>query len=283
MKVYVETNFVLELAFAQEQQAHCEEILRICSSGAAGLVIPAFSIAESYETLTRRHRRRKELKRELERELEQLARAASLSDRVSGLFEIAATLADSADDEAKRLETTRSRLLEIGEVIPLSLRTLTMATDYQRKHDLSPQDALVYASVILHLEDLDGESSCFLNRNSRDFDDPDLVAELGSHGCKMLPRFDSGLDFLRSRCHRPSSRLLSQRRAPRVGRCCAPPTAAPLGGRMTKPEAKVCHPGGWVKITERGPISRLSWRRAAARRRCGRRSRGRWAGGGGGG
>ena len=56
MNVYVESNFVLELALLQEQHASCEALLRLCEEGGIQLVIPAYSLAEPYETLTRRHR-----------------------------------------------------------------------------------------------------------------------------------------------------------------------------------------------------------------------------------
>jgi len=42
MKIYVESNFVLELAFLQEQSQNCEKILTLCESGQAGLLLPAF-------------------------------------------------------------------------------------------------------------------------------------------------------------------------------------------------------------------------------------------------
>ncbi len=53
---------MLELALLQEQQASCEEILRLSEAGNIYLVIPAYSIAEPYETLVRRHRQRKRMK-----------------------------------------------------------------------------------------------------------------------------------------------------------------------------------------------------------------------------
>jgi hypothetical protein len=62
VNVYVESNFVLELALLQEQQASCEELLLLCEGRRIQLVIPACSLAEPYETLTRRHRQRKRMK-----------------------------------------------------------------------------------------------------------------------------------------------------------------------------------------------------------------------------
>ncbi len=198
MNIYVETNFILELALLQEQHASCAEIMRLCETGSARLVIPAYSLAEPYETLTRRHRQRKQMKAALDDELKQLIRTAAYAHRLSGWQEVTALLIDSADEEAKRLDSTRSRLLKIADIIPLEARTLEEAVRYQTVHKLSPQDALVYAAVLLHLKQDKPSQSCFLNRNSKDFDDPDIVEELNTYNCKLLPRFDTGLQFILS-------------------------------------------------------------------------------------
>ena len=41
MTVYVETNFVLELALGQEQSESCREVLRLAESDALVLAVPA--------------------------------------------------------------------------------------------------------------------------------------------------------------------------------------------------------------------------------------------------
>ena len=46
MIVYVESNFVLELAFLQEQHESCNTIITLAESSQVELVIPAFSIVE---------------------------------------------------------------------------------------------------------------------------------------------------------------------------------------------------------------------------------------------
>ena len=57
-----------------------------------------------------------------------------------------------------------------------------------------------YASCedVSHLKQSGAPQSCFLNKNSRDFDDPDLVEELNTYNCKLLPRFDIGYQFILS-------------------------------------------------------------------------------------
>ena len=82
MNIYVETNFILELVFEQEQLTSCEQILALCEAGRSRLIIPAYCLAEPHEKLTRQAGSRRELQRNLETELRQLARTASYT-RVS--------------------------------------------------------------------------------------------------------------------------------------------------------------------------------------------------------
>ena len=77
MNVYVETNFVLELVFQQEQSASCQELLALGVAGDLRLLIPAYSLIEPYEKLVRQRNSRKALQRDMDIELNQLARTVS--------------------------------------------------------------------------------------------------------------------------------------------------------------------------------------------------------------
>ena len=198
MNVYVESNFVLELALRQEQFASCESILSLCEERHARLVLPAYSLAEPYDTLKRREQERKRLKERLDAELGQIARTATYASRLDEFRGVSALLINVTHEETRRLEEVRSRLLETAEIIPLDTAVVAASATCQHVHDFSPQDALVYSSVLSHLEKSPAGRSCFLNRNSRDFDDQNVVEELRRYRCKVLPRFDSGRQFILS-------------------------------------------------------------------------------------
>jgi hypothetical protein len=51
---------------------------------------------------------------------------------------------------------------------------LHSVSDMQSEFGMSGQDAIVLPSVIAHLNQHKPIESCFLNRNSKDFDDPDI-------------------------------------------------------------------------------------------------------------
>jgi len=102
VNIYVETNFVLELVFEQEQQASCEQILALCESGRSRLIIPAYCLAEPHEKLTRQVGSRRELQRNLETELRQLARTTSYTARINSIQDIASLLVRSNEEEKQR-------------------------------------------------------------------------------------------------------------------------------------------------------------------------------------
>lgn len=196
MIAYVESNFVLELALLQEQHESGEAILALCEAGKVRLAIPAYSLAEPFDTLARRHRQRTLMKDELDRELRQLARTATLRQQLESFQDITSLLIDSAEEEARRLMEVRSRLLRVAEVIPLDSSICLAAAEHQAQHGFSPQDALIYATVLSHLSRWSPSRSCFLNKDSRGFNDPDILAEMAPQGCKLLTRFDHGLQYI---------------------------------------------------------------------------------------
>lgn len=197
MNIYVETNFVLELVFQQEQSASCEGIVNACESGRPQLVVPAYCLAEPHEKMRRQTIKRKELQRSLDAELNQLARSVAYKTRIKNIQDLSTLLIQSNEEENQRFERNRERLLRICEVIPLTAQILIAAAGYESMYDLTPQDAIVYASVIQHLQQSGELENCFLNKNTKDFDNPDIVEDLDRNHCKMLPRFDQGYDFIR--------------------------------------------------------------------------------------
>jgi hypothetical protein len=148
--------------------------------------------------LSRQARSRRELQQSLDAELRQLSRTASYASRLKSIQDIASLMVQSNEEERHRFIQYRERLLKVGEIVALTSDILIEAAFCETTYDLTPQDALVYASVIAHLRCYQPQQACFLNRNSKDFDSPDIVDELNQFNCRMIPRFDSGYSFLQS-------------------------------------------------------------------------------------
>lgn len=196
MNVYVETNFILELAFVQEQHDSCEEILKLCEAGKANLILPAFCIAEAYENLIRRVKKRKNIINDLTGELQQLSRSKPYKHEVDEFQEITGLLVRSSQEEDERLILVLEKILKTADVVPLQADIVLSATQYRAKYKLEPQDSIIYSSVLYNLALTSTTKSCFINRNSRDFDDPDIEESLMNHNCKMLFKFSKGYDYI---------------------------------------------------------------------------------------
>jgi hypothetical protein len=104
----------------------------------------------------------------------------------------------SNEEERNRFIKYRERLLNVAEIVPLNTEILKEAVSSETTYDLTPQDALVYASVIHHLQLSQPLQACFLNLNIKDFNSPEIVDALKKLNCRMIARFDDGYSFLQS-------------------------------------------------------------------------------------
>ena len=200
MIVYVESNFVLELAFLQEEHESCSSFLSLSESGDIRLVLPAFSIGEPYETLERRAKQRRELHSQLRGTIRELSRSSPYQESAHEFRDITGLLLRSGEEEKHRINETLERILQTVEVIPIDLRTIRAAITLQKSRSLSPQDALVYASILDHLKKEEADSfGCFITKDSTDFANPDIENDLAAHNCKLLTKFVDGLGYIRSR------------------------------------------------------------------------------------
>lgn len=149
MRVYVESNFVLELALRQKEHGDCSKLLEDSRSGRLQLVIPAYALMESYEVLIRRHGERKNLVDRLEAEFTQLARDRSLTAEVKTARQnVSRLLTDSVDENNRAFLAVREQLLQTAHIIPLDGAILSSAHGCENRFGLPLKDAVIYASVV---------------------------------------------------------------------------------------------------------------------------------------
>jgi predicted nucleic acid-binding protein len=195
MNVYVESNFVLEHALQQEESQSCTDIIGLASRGLIKIVIPAFSLAEPHQAISSKAKVRSRLGGDLRKHLSELARSKPHRD-IPVIFDaLSVVLVESAQLEREGLKQTVSDVLAVAEVIPLTAAVLRSAAAIESDFGLSGQDAIVLASVFGHLETNEQIESCFLNRNTRDFDRDRLEV----FHCEFLPKFVQGVEYIESR------------------------------------------------------------------------------------
>src|SRR5947207_4666507 len=131
MILYIESNFVLELAYLQEEYESCENILTLSEEGKIELAIPAYCIGEPYDSWVRRAKQRTELHDRLSQEIRELSRSKPYSRSPKEFQDVTKTLIKSGEEEKQRLDQAINRILETATVIPIERDTIKAAVELQ--------------------------------------------------------------------------------------------------------------------------------------------------------
>src|SRR4051812_26655917 len=78
--VYVETNFVLELAYLRPTSDSCQRLLSLASDGKIAIVVPAFALIEARLAWQSNVKRRNRLLSEIRAEISELSRSSPHND-----------------------------------------------------------------------------------------------------------------------------------------------------------------------------------------------------------
>jgi predicted nucleic acid-binding protein len=199
MILYVESNFILEIVFQQEQADSAEALLQLGEERKIEIAFPTFSLIEPYWTIKHRGEQREGLCEELNRELNQLRRSESHKDLVLNLESARKTMLELERHNLSSLKSTTLRVLSIGKAIEIGQEVFAGALVHQSRYGLSLLDAVVYSAVANDLARRgDPSPKCFVSKDNKAFFDPGIIAELSSHNCRYISSFEDALNFIRS-------------------------------------------------------------------------------------
>lgn len=199
MDVFVESNFILELAFLQAHHLACERILAGAIAGRYRLHVPQYALTEVFQTLRHRTSERTEQQGYFQREIEQHRREtdADLADTDALVRLLNNLLTERTTAQTTRLYATTAQLATVAPGPALTAEVLAEAQTMQLRHGLSSQDALVYSSVVAGLRSLPaGSQRLFITRNPKDFEQPLIVEELRSFNCRLMSNFQGAAQRL---------------------------------------------------------------------------------------
>jgi predicted nucleic acid-binding protein len=199
MIVVVESNFILELALEQEEAAEAEFMVALAACKLIRLVIPGCALFEPFETLVRRRKARRQLVEKLRSEVKQLARSGAFPHITARSEPLARSLEESVEVEASLLDAAIRRLVGIATVIPLSDQIVSASLEVRSRFPLTPQDAVVFASVDQFLREQGEGTKVFANRNSADFADGPVEEYFQERDCRLFWTFADALQFVEER------------------------------------------------------------------------------------
>lgn len=202
MMVYIESNFVLEIALEQEQSSAASSILFLAESCQIELAYPSFILSEPFESVVRARRERHTLQKSLVNVLNNLKRSEPHKQIMLNLEPAMSALEGAHVRQIELLHGTFAQLMDVGRCIYIDGSHFREALGYQYSMGLSPQDSIIYSAIVADLKKLPNEDAkCFLSRDRKAFgpiNDSSIKIELGKYNCRYIGSFTQGLDFLRS-------------------------------------------------------------------------------------
>ncbi len=215
MIVYVESNFVLEIALRREEYPAAEAILSLAENDKIELRFPGFILSETFGALRYRRGKRSNLYRSLQATLKDIKRSASLREPALIMEPLIEIFEDALETDFDTLHLTLQRMLSKGKTVTIDQAVFQDALTRKIKLDLALEDSIIFASIVNDLDSLKGsissgdEKACFLSRDKSAFSDVDeerigiklqskrqINEELKKYGCKYLGSFEDGLNFI---------------------------------------------------------------------------------------
>lgn len=153
VNVYVETNYLLNIARKQEESIYSSKILRAAKNKKITLKLPVYCIAESYSALQKRHESFKSLRNEAENVLNDLVRSLNRSKLHKSAYEIYKNLPVAIQgiiqNEITQLDKAIINILKSAEVLICSrkvhYRGIIFRTALKIPHEM---DAAIIASIV---------------------------------------------------------------------------------------------------------------------------------------
>jgi hypothetical protein len=194
--VYLETNFVIEVAYRQQEVSSCESILG--RTNHIDLRVPAVCLCEAHFQYTGRVDRTDETMKKTSVLLGSLKRSKRYAQRADDLDgELGNLVSTTTALDKEHFDMVITRLSEVCRIIGLSPSILKESQSLQTTFGLKPLDSLVAASVLADLSTLQSTSQkIFISRDRKMLADPQLRDRFDAHNCKIFLKFDSADNFI---------------------------------------------------------------------------------------
>lgn len=197
-RLYVETNFLLEIVLRQEQAESAESLLLAAESGVLEMAVPEFSLAEAYARVRRLGNGYAELHLRLQAEVtRELARSAHYTTAAAAIEPLLTALREWTGEQLRRIDETALRALTVARCLAVNGPLFEAALRLAERLALPTPDAVVLAAI---LHDLDARPTsahtAFATRDTRFHEDRAIRDELESRGCRCIPRFGDAASYL---------------------------------------------------------------------------------------
>jgi len=200
MKVYVETNWLLDLALEQERIQASSFVVELAKDKKIQLYLPEISLIEADQKIVRRKLQREILIENLQQEERELkrgrntryqAQAAAIGKDITRLIEI-------SEFEREHFNKTVRDISKFLTWLHLDDDCLQKSFDFEERYALNRLDALIYAVIRADAASDLATEKCFIDYDGH-FKNPELKLDMTGLGITLLGSPEGVENFLRSR------------------------------------------------------------------------------------
>ena len=199
MKVYVETNWLLDLVLEQERIQSSSFVVELAKDKKIQLYLPEISLIEADQKIVRRKLQREILIENLQQEERELKRvrntryqsqAAAIGKDITRLIEI-------SEFEREHFNKTVRDISKFLTWLHFGDDSLQNSFDFEKNYELSRLDALIYAVIRTDAASDLATEKCFIDYDGH-FKNPELKLDMVGLGITFLSSPMSVENFLRS-------------------------------------------------------------------------------------
>lgn len=139
--------------------------------------------------MIRRQKERTSALGSFKREVNELARSDYYRDLARKAKIVVEPITESSRVYRASLHDAVASILRVATIIPLSARVMSHALTFPEDWKLSPQDAVIVASVELFMRERSDDLKLFANRNIRDFVRARVITHFRQCDCQILGSF----------------------------------------------------------------------------------------------
>jgi hypothetical protein len=203
MIVYVESNFVLEVVFQQEEAEAARHLIEMAQARKIQLAIPVSSLLEPLWTINRRASDQQTVATQLNRLREDLQRSDSQRELADSLGSLGGAIRRLNQDHLYPYSTLAGELVHFASLIGITSGVFQSSLDLEERLGLGLFDATVLASILHDLPNQPSDSLKILTSwDRKDFASPLMHSELERYDCRHIPSFTDALRLIES--HSPS-------------------------------------------------------------------------------
>lgn len=195
-RIYVESNFVLELLLEQDDATSCRELLGLASAGTVELVLSGLALMEAHFKVASGEMRERVTKF-LADERKALSRSSETADLREAMLAVQTGLPSLKAVHQQRFDTEVENLQKLTRLIYPGSKAISAACEPSFRHDLSWKDAVHLETAIEDLELRPPMGEATFVSTDKAFADPDVKARLRGHKCIVVSSFRGAVAALK--------------------------------------------------------------------------------------